>query len=232
MQETSYQVPFHNCVLRAIFRPIFRVIFHLISHVTIEGKENIPPCGAYLIAFNHISLFDPPLVLAFWPTPSEAAGAVELWSRPGISILARLYGGIRVHRDQYDRAVLDKMIEVLNSGYPLVIAPEGGRSHKPGMRCAHPGVAYLVDITRVPIVPVGVTGATDDFLSQGLQGKRPRISMRIGEPFHLPPLEGRGKNRRTERQKNADEIMYHIAALLPPEYQGVYALEETGDDHR
>ena len=98
MKTSSYQVSFHNRVLRRIVRPIFRLIFHLISNVIIEGRENIPQSGAYLITINHISLYDPPFVLAFWPIPPEAAGAVELWSRPGISVLVRIYGGIKVHR--------------------------------------------------------------------------------------------------------------------------------------
>ena len=230
MNEAIYRVPLRNRLLRGIMRPAFRGIYRLISSVAIEGTHNIPTSGAYLIAINHISLYDPPFVLCFWPETVEAAGAVELWERKGISLLVRMYGVIKVHRYQYDRALMDKMVNILKSGFPLLIAPEGGRSHEPGLRCAHPGVAYLVDITQVPIIPVGVIGSTDDFLSQGLRMKRPTINMRIGEPFSLPPLEGRGTERRATRQRNADEIMRHIAALLPKEYQGVYAPEGAKDD--
>jgi 1-acyl-sn-glycerol-3-phosphate acyltransferase len=228
MPETRYHVPLHTRLGRAVSRPLFRGLFHVLSHVQIEGCKNIPPRGAYLIAINHISLFEPPLVLAFWPCAPEAAGAAELWSRPVISILARFYGGIPVHRQEYDRALLDTLVSVLRSGYPLLIAPEGGRSHKPGLRRAHAGVAYLVDAARVPVVPVGVTGSTDDFLDRGLRGQRPTIGMRIGAPLHLPPVEGRGAARRVSRQRNADQIMHQIAALLPLEYRGVYAQEEPG----
>jgi 1-acyl-sn-glycerol-3-phosphate acyltransferase len=229
MEESNYHVPLYAKLFRVILRPIFRAIFHLISHVVIEGREHVPKNGPYLIAINHISLFEPPFMLAFWPTAPEAAGAVELWSRPGISILARLYGGIQVHREQYDRNLIDTMVNVLNAGYPLLIAPEGGRSHQPGMRRAHPGVAYLVDLAPVPVVPVGIVGSTEDFFSRGIRGKRPTIRMHIGAPLKLPPLEGRGKARRLARQRNADEIMYHIAALMPPEYRGVYAMAESAN---
>jgi 1-acyl-sn-glycerol-3-phosphate acyltransferase len=91
------------------------------------------------------------------------------------------------------------------------------------MRRAKPGVAYIVEKAAVPILPVGVIGATDDFLSRALRGERPQIKMNIGAPFHLPLVEGKGEARRNSRQRNADTIMMHIADLLPCEYRGFYA---------
>jgi hypothetical protein len=46
--------------------------------------------------------------------------------------------------------------------------------------------------------------------------------MRIGRPFRLPPIQGKGEARRESRQRNADLVMAHIAGLLPEEYRGVY----------
>lgn len=217
-----YQPPTHAQVLRPILRGTFRGVFHLLSQVRIYGVENVPKSGAYLIAINHISLFEAPFVAAFWPTAPEVAGAADVWNRPGQSLLAKWYGGIPIHRGQYDRRVIDTALSVLRSGYHLMIAPEGGRSHTLGMRKAKPGIAYLIDKAAVPVVPVGIVGSTDDFLEQALQGKRPRIEMHIGKPIELPRVTGRGKDRRDSRQKNADLVMRHIAALLPPEYRGVY----------
>lgn len=208
--------------LRAILRVILRAIFHLISRVTITGLENVPKSGAYLIAINHISLYEAPFVVSFWPSAPEVAGAADVWQRPGQSLLARGYGGIKIHRGEYDRQMIEATLNVLHSGRPLLIAPEGGRSHTPGMRRARPGVAYLMDKARIPVIPVGVVGSTDDFLSRGLRGQRPHIEMRVGPPVELPPISGRGEARRLARQKNADQVMLAIAALLPPDYRGVY----------
>jgi 1-acyl-sn-glycerol-3-phosphate acyltransferase len=222
MTTSDYTVPLHTRVLRTILRPIFRGIFHLLSNVRISGRENVPRSGAYLIAINHVSLFEAPFILAFWPTAPEAVGAVDIWSRPGQSLLARLYGGIPVHRGQYDRSLLEKMLKVLKSGRPLLIAPEGGRSHTPGMRRALPGAAYVITLAQAPVVPVGIMGSTDDFLERGLRGKRPKIEMNIGKPFQLPPVQDKGEARRAARQRNADLIMFRIASLLTPDYRGVY----------
>ena len=209
-------------------RPVFRLIFHILSQVRIQGLENVPKHGPYLIAINHISLYEPPFILAFWPTALEAAGAVEIWQRRGQNVLVRLYGGIPVHRGNYDRSLIETMLAVLQSGRPLLIAPEGGRGHRLGMRHAHPGAAYIIDQAGVPVIPVGIVGATDDFLEKALHGKRPIIEMRIGQVIHLPAITGKGEQRRLARQRNTDLIMHRIAALLPPEYRGVYANLETG----
>ncbi len=220
---SHYAPPLHARFFRPLMRALFRGIFYLISRVQVSGLQHVPAEGGYLIAINHISLYEAPLVTAFWPRPFEIAGAAEVWQRPGQSTLARLYGAMPIHRGQYDRRVLDRAVAALRAGYPLLIAPEGGRSHKPGMRRAKPGVAFLAEKTGVPVVPVGVVGSTDDFLARALRGERPTIAMHVGEPFTLPLVEGRGSARRAALQRNADLVMTRIAALLPPEYRGVYA---------
>lgn len=223
----TYNVPIKNRLARSFLRTTFRGVFYLISRVKIEGVENVPKHGAYLIAINHISLYEAPFVVSFWPVPPEVAGAADVWDRPGQSLLARWYGGIQVHRGQYDRKLIDAVLAALQSGHPLLMAPEGGRSHALGMRRAQPGIAYLMEKAGVPVVPVGVTGSTDDFLRRGLRGERPDIGMKIGKPFRLQNNEEKGINRHEARQRNADFIMLQIAALLPLEYRGVYADDQT-----
>lgn len=219
----SYEVPLRNRLARSIIRPVFRLIFHILANIRIRGLENVPNQGAYIIAINHVSLYDPPFVIAFWPKCPEAAGAVEIWSKPGQSTLARLYGGIQVHRGQYDRQLIDTISRALMSGRPLVIAPEGGRSHQPGMQRGLPGVAFIMERLHVPVVPVGIVGTTDDFFQKAIHGKRPLLELNIGKPFTLPPIQDSGAARRMARQSHIDEVMYRIADLLPLEYQGIYA---------
>ncbi len=219
----SYQVPLGSRLARPILRVISQGIFRILSRVTISGLKNIPSSGAYLIAINHLSLFEPPLVLTFWPTPPEAVAAVEVWERKGQGTLVQLYGALQVHRREYYRVIIDKVLAALRAGRPVAIFPEGGRSHKPGLRQALPGVAFILDKARVPVVPVGVVGTSDDFLKWALRGKRPSLEMRVGQPMLLPPIVGKGKARRQERQRNVDLVMAQIAGLLPVEYRGIYA---------
>ncbi len=208
---------------RAVLRFGMRAVFHLLARARITGLENVPRGTPYMATVNHVSIYDPPFLLAFWPEILQAIGAVDVFDKPGQGELLRLYGTVPVHRGQYDRELLEAVLKMLSAGYPVMIAPEGGRSHVPGLRRAKPGVAYLVDEARVPVVPVGIVGTTDHFLKEGLLGHRPALELHIGKPFTLPPLEGRGEDRRQARQRNADLIMQRIAELLPPEYRGVYA---------
>ena len=91
------------------------------------------------------------------------------------------------------------------------------------MRQARPGLAFIVELTSVPVVPVGIFGTTDDFFKQAVRGARPPLEMKIGKPIHLPPVEGKGEARRASRQRNTDLVMAHIAGLLPEHYRGYYA---------
>jgi 1-acyl-sn-glycerol-3-phosphate acyltransferase len=207
---------------RSLLRYAVKALFRMLGSVRTDGLENIPLGTAYVAAVNHISIFDPPFLLSFWPETLAAIGAVDVFDKPLQGELLSIYGTTPVHRGQVDRLLIDNMLETLRSGQPLMIAPEGGRSHRPAMRRAKPGIAHVVDAAAVPVVPVGIMGTTDDFLRRSLQLKRPPLEMRIGRPIRLPPLEGRGPARRESRQRNADLVMQHIARLLPPEYSGVY----------
>ena len=218
-----YKVSSFTRFKRWMLRTTFRPIFHILCDINIVGKENIPTDGAYIIAHNHISLFEPPFILTFWPIPAEAIGGADVFDRPGQKIMIRAYGGIPVHRGQYDRKVIDIMLELLVQGKPLMIAPEGGRSGTPGLRRAFPGVAYLMDQAKVPVLPVGIVGSTSDLLKRAFRAQRPLLEMRIGKTFRLPPITGKGKTRRQSRQTNADLVMQHIADLLPEDYHGVYS---------
>ncbi len=219
----TYRVPFRFRLSRPLLKAVFRLIFHILGRVRVIGKENVPYGKPYVVAMNHISIFDPPLIAAFWPEVLEIIGASDVFAKPGQGRLLKLYGVIPVHRGEYDRVVLQRAVSAIQAGCPLLIAPEGGRSHVPAMRRAYPGVAYIVEKTGVPVVPVGLLGTTEDFWQRAKRGERPYLEMRIGKPINLPPITAKGAARRETRQHNADLVMRHLAGLLPEEYRGVYA---------
>ena len=224
MQMTApFRVPLRFRLSRFFVKPIFRAIFHAIADVHIHGRENIPLGTPYVAAMNHVSIFDPPFVGAFWPEDIEIIGAEEVFHKPGQGLVLKAYGVIPVHRGDYDRTLFTRIIHIINSGAPLLIAPEGGRSHVPAMQRAKPGISYIIEQTGVPILPIGLVGTTPDFWSRAMRRERPRLEMRIGKPFRLPEIQARGADRHTLRQNNADLVMSYLAGLLPEEYRGVYA---------
>ncbi|HEX2697737.1 MAG TPA: lysophospholipid acyltransferase family protein, partial [Anaerolineales bacterium] len=196
MNSGEYHVSFGVKLRRAILTRSVRILFQLLGRVKVTGLEYIPRATSYVVAANHVSIYDPPLILCLWPEMLEAIGAVNVFDKPIQGEMLRLYGTIPVHRGEFDRELIEKMLAILRSGHRLMIAPEGGRSHATAMRRAMPGVGYILDEARVPVIPVGIVGTTDDFLKNGLKGKRPMLEMHVGKPITLPPIDGKGEERR------------------------------------
>jgi 1-acyl-sn-glycerol-3-phosphate acyltransferase len=101
--------------------------------------------------------------------------------------------------------------------------PEGARSHDGKLRKGKAGSAVIASKTDVPLLPVGIIG-TDKVHGIGWLWKRPRIVVRIGKPFKLPPINH--KISKSQMQLLTTQLMKEIAALLPPEYQGAYEKHE------
>jgi 1-acyl-sn-glycerol-3-phosphate acyltransferase len=218
-----YRVPLRYRITRFFMKPVFRGIFHSLGDVKIFGKGNVPYGKPYVVAMNHVSIFDPPLVAAFWPEQLEIIGAADVFDKPGQGLVLKAYGVIPVHRGDYDRALLTRIVRIIRSGLPLLIAPEGGRSHVPAMRRAMPGIGYIIEQTGVPVLPTALVGTTEDFWQRARRGGRPHLEMRIGKPIRLPDITVKGAERHEARQHNADLVMRHLAGLLPEEYRGIYA---------
>jgi 1-acyl-sn-glycerol-3-phosphate acyltransferase len=208
-------------LFRWFARPTFRLAFRLLSDVRLEGRACIPCAGPYLVAGNHLSLYEPPLLLAFWPEALEVIGAADVLERPGQGTLMRWYGALPVRRQEADRAMLKAAIRRLKAGRSLLIFPEGGRSPPPGLRQAWAGVAYIAEKASVPVLPVAVTG-TEVLLGSGRHG-RPTLCITIGEALRFGRLPPVGTDRKRQLQQNTERIMQAIAGLLPEAYRGIYA---------
>jgi 1-acyl-sn-glycerol-3-phosphate acyltransferase len=207
---------------RAVGGPAFRFLMSTLCQVTVRGREYVPPYSPYFIAFNHVDTLDAPLVTAFWPYLPEGLTAAENYSNPVIGTLMRLYGAIPLARSQYDREALSQGMAVIQAGSPLIVAPEGTRSRRPGMHAAKPGLAFLALKTRAPIIPVGITG-TQDWIPEWRRWHRPQLGLTIGRLFDLPEEPINHENRRAKMEEYTNLIMQRIAELLPVEYRGVYA---------
>ena len=210
-----------DAMLRRIVRIIVRALFQILTRFEVQGLDHIPRQGGLLIAVNHLSRFDPPALFSVIERQDLSALVADKYkSHPLIRPVVNFVKGIWIHREDTDFHALRKATEYLQSGGILGIAPEGTRSTERGLIAAKTGVAYLADKGGVPVLPVAFIG-TDMVVESWRRLRRPRVQVRIGEPFRLPPLER--KTRAVQMQENTDAIMLRIAAMLPPEYRGVYA---------
>ena len=204
---------------RPLIRACFRFMYRVLTHMNIEGMENIPPRSGYLLTINHLSYYDPPLPLSFWPYAPEALGAEKAMHNNGIiGLVMRWYGTFPVKRDGDDRAALRTALKILQNNLPLLIAPEGTR-HPEGLRDPQHGASFLAMKTGVPLIPVAISGTADIF-SKLRKGSKQTIGMVIGKPYNLPSLPN--TTRRDAIRIHTDYIMQKIADLLPDHHRGMY----------
>ena len=208
-------------MLRSFLRNFVRFLFALLTRLESEGLDNVPAKGGAILAANHLSRVDSPLLFALIER-KDVTGLVadkyqkNLLLRP----LIEAVGGIWINREQADFQALRAARDFLQKGGLLGIAPEGTRSRTGALRQAKTGVAYLASKADVPIVPVAIWG-TEKTFKELKAFRRARIKVHVGEPFMLPPLDR--SNRSGSLQRNTDELVCRIAVLLPIEYRGVYA---------
>jgi 1-acyl-sn-glycerol-3-phosphate acyltransferase len=191
----------------------------------VTGQECVPPYGPLIVVANHVSYNDPPALVASVPRSLESLGKKELFTNPFNRWLMR---GFRVHPLDRSGTGVDAMraaMDLLAQDRAVVIFPEGHISPDHSLKEAKAGAAFLAMKTQAPILPVGIYG-TERFSPWRMPLPLRRFYVNIGPPFTPPIIEGR--LTREVVNNVLGMIMGRVAALLPEEYQGVYALPREG----
>ncbi len=184
------------------------------------NAENVPTQGGIILATNHMSRADPPLLLLTPGRPDIAALATTKYQRyPLFKVMLDAADTVWIDRERADFGALKGGLEYIRKGGALGIAPEGTRSQVGSLLEGKPGTVLFAEKARVPIVPVGIAGS--ESLIRNLRHiRRTDITVRYGKPFTLPPID---RNDRDGWLKwCTEEIMCRIAVLLPPVYHGFY----------
>ena len=195
-------------------RAIARLVFFLVLSVKLVGIKNVPKNGPFIIASNHLSWTDIPLVPAYL-SPKVVYLAKEESFQGRIGRLVTLQGAVPVKRGEADRQLLRASDALLKRGKILIIFPEGTRSKSRQLLQAHAGVGMIALRAGVPVIPVAVCGS-----EHALKKFRPHVTITYGEPMILQP---KGAKVTKDDINNAKEaIMRRIASMLPESYRGVY----------
>ena len=204
-----------------ILQKIFYWFFQVFTNIKTDGVAYLFTPGACILVMNHLSVMDSPLLFSRIKRDDfTALVATKHRKNPLFRFLVDCVNGIWIDRYILEVEPLKQIITFLKKGGIIAIAPEGTRSRNHQMSQAKNGVAYLAWKTNAMIVPVAIAGTQDVFPSL-LRFQRSRVILRVGKPFHLPEVHR--EERDHDLQRNTDEIMCRIAAMLPPEYRGFYA---------
>lgn len=199
-------------VVRAIIAGFCRLFWR----VSIEGRENIPASGPFVLSPVHRSNIDTPLAACVTTRRMRFMGKKEMWKIGSIGKIFTALGAFPVNRGAADREALRMCIDVLQAGEPLVLFPEGTRRSGPVVEDLFDGAAYVATKANVPIIPVGI-GGSEGAMPKGAKFIKPvKVHMVVGPPIQPEIVEGSKASRRaihelTERLQDELQRLYDDA---------------------
>lgn len=172
-------------------RLIVRAFMHIRYKITVIGKENIPTQkGGFIVASNHLSYADPPLVAAIFRGKFTFMAKSELFEKNKLfGWLIRRCGAYPVYRGKNDTAALDTAVESLRKNRVFVIYPEGTRSKDGSLGRARSGIAVIASKAGAPVVPICV-----------YYGAKRRVFVAIGKTVPASELVIEGEDRHALRR--------------------------------
>jgi 1-acyl-sn-glycerol-3-phosphate acyltransferase len=204
--------------LQRMARAVVTGFTRALADIRISGADNAPADGPFVIAANHVSMWDAPVLLCAADRPVIMFAAEELRQRVLMHwTLHKIWNAIYLRRGEGDLAALEQAVDILRRGGRLGLSPEGHRS-RAGLQQAFTGVAYLAHRAGVPTVPVAVYGQ-ERIVESCRRLRRAPVTIQIGTPIPAPSGEATAEALRAHTER----VMLAIARLLPPEYRGRYA---------
>jgi len=201
-------------------RAFFRCIFATYFRWRVFGSENVPPTGGVILAANHSSFIDPPLIGCGTNRIINMLARESLFRFAPMGAVLRSWGVVPVDRDGGGGKGLKIILNQLLAGHGIALFPEGTRTRDGQLQPARSGIGLTVIKSTAPVVPVRVFGAFEAY-GRHLKFPRPhRVILKFGKPLQFEKLRAEAKTCDKQRVKEiyqeiADEIMAAIAKLEP-----------------
>lgn len=190
--------------------------FRLWNELHVSGQAHVPVAGPFLLACNHASFLDPPVVAAACPRELHFFARKTLWKGALGALITRL-NAISVDRDgEGDLEAFRRVFSTLKAGGSLMLFPEGTRSPDGALHAAKKGVGLIACRAQAPVVPARVFGSYEMW---SRHRKYPCLTTSLGVAFGAPiPVSAYdlGKADPARYQRAADCIMAGIVALEDP----------------
>jgi 1-acyl-sn-glycerol-3-phosphate acyltransferase len=197
---------------------LFRAMYATYFRWRVFGAEQVPQKGGVILASNHASFLDPPLVGSALDRDINYLARESLFRFPGIGALLRSWNAVPVDRDGGGAKGLKSILDRLLAGGGIILFPEGTRTKDGKLQPARSGIGLTVIKSAAPVVPVRVFGT---FEAYGRRHKLPRphrVAVVFGPPMTFEKLRAEAKTCDKPRlreiyQQVADEIMSEISKL-------------------
>lgn len=188
-------------------------IIRLLTRMRVEGRENLPKTGAYVLAPIHRSYVDTPIAAGVSRRRLRFMGKDSMWKKRWSAWLLSSVGGFPVTRGKADIEALRRAVNLLKAGEPLVLFPEGERKSGPVVQPLFEGAAFVAARCGVPIIPVGI-GGSERVMPKGAKMIYPRkVWVIIGTPIY-PVVGESGRAPRTEVKRMTEQLHFDLQALF------------------
>jgi 1-acyl-sn-glycerol-3-phosphate acyltransferase len=196
----------------------FRLFFRLYFRWKVIAPDNVPASGPVILASNHASFLDPPLVGAAANREINYLARESLFRFPGIGWLLRKVNAVPVDREGGGAAGLRAIFDRLLKGGAIILFPEGTRSPDGSLQKAKSGIGLTVIKSEAPVVPVRVFGTFEAYSRHHWIPRPRKVAVRFGKPLDFAALRAEAKSCSKQRLKEiyqivADELMEAIAKL-------------------
>jgi 1-acyl-sn-glycerol-3-phosphate acyltransferase len=203
-------------LLYRVSQTIMKISYEAFFRGEVSGVENLPLEGGFIIACNHESLLDPPIVGCNIPQEVAFFARKTLW-KPGFSTWwLDGVGTIPVDRDGgADVTAIKRVILSLRSGKSVILFPEGTRSKDGKLQPAKPGVGMMACKMQVPVIPARIFGSFSALGRESSLRLGTSVGVRFG-PALSPDSFDNPSDGKMRYPNAAQRIMAAIAALELP----------------
>jgi 1-acyl-sn-glycerol-3-phosphate acyltransferase len=200
----------------------YRTLFATYFRWQVYSSERVPLQGPVILAANHASFLDPPLVGSGLKRDINYLARKSLFRFPVLGWILRAVNAVPVDRDGGGAAGLKAIMDRLRAGGAIILFPEGTRTQDGRFQPARSGIGLTVIKSMAPVVPVRVFGTYEAWGRHVRFPKPHRVAVKYGQPMHFEKVRAEAADCSKARLKEiyqqvADEIMAAIARLEPGE---------------
>lgn len=169
----------------------------LFLRMRVVGGEHVPREGGAIIAANHMSYLDIPLLASALKRRADFIGKAELFKNPIVGFLFRRLGGFPIKRGSIDRSAIAEAVKRLKAGRLVVFYPEGRRSEDGRLQQPKPGIGMVAVKAQVPIIPALIEGSGQVLPKRSRRLRFHPVVIRFGPPLDPSKFEDTDQGKLT-----------------------------------